>query len=132
LDEELFRRPVGVDGENVRIIADSDRLPVPVELVETRFARARSAARELGWKDARRKPDTKPQFESNCCRTSSENCAANGSTALLSTRVNCPELVQMKDHRKYVNMYSIDCRTGEESSGSSGSSGLEPGRKEKG
>jgi hypothetical protein len=45
------------------------------------------------------------------------------------TSVNCPELLQMKDHRKYVNMYLIDCRTGEESSGSSG---LERGRREKG
>jgi hypothetical protein len=27
---------------------------------------------------------------------------------------------ESRDHRKYVNMYSIDCRTGEESSGSSG------------
>jgi hypothetical protein len=41
------------------------------------------------------------------------------------TSVNCPGLFQMEDHRKYVNMYLIDCRTGEESSGSSG---LERGR----
>jgi hypothetical protein len=35
----------------------------------------------------------------------------------------------MKDHGKYANMYLIDCRTGEESSGSSG---LELRRREKG
>jgi hypothetical protein len=44
------------------------------------------------------------------------------------TSVNCPGLLQMKDHRKYVNMHLIDCRTGEESSGSSG---LERGRRDK-
>jgi hypothetical protein len=35
---------------------------------------------------------------------------------------------ESKDHRKYANMYLIDCRTGEESSGSSG---LERGRRDK-
>jgi hypothetical protein len=35
---------------------------------------------------------------------------------------------ESKDHRKYVNMYSIECRMGEESSGSSG---LERGRRDK-
>jgi hypothetical protein len=35
---------------------------------------------------------------------------------------------ESKDHRKDANMYSIDCRTGEESSGSSG---LERGRRDK-
>jgi hypothetical protein len=45
------------------------------------------------------------------------------------TSVNCPRLFQMKDHRKYGNMYSLDCRTGEESSGCSD---LERRRREKG
>jgi hypothetical protein len=36
---------------------------------------------------------------------------------------------ESKDHRKYVNMYLIDCRTGEESSDYNG---LERGRREKG
>jgi hypothetical protein len=35
---------------------------------------------------------------------------------------------ESKDHRKDANMYSIDCRTGEKSSGSSG---LERGRRDK-
>jgi hypothetical protein len=35
---------------------------------------------------------------------------------------------ESKDHRKYVNMYLIDCRTGEESSGCSC---LERGRRDK-
>jgi hypothetical protein len=35
---------------------------------------------------------------------------------------------ESKDHRKYANMYSMDFRTGEESSGSSG---LERGRRDK-
>jgi hypothetical protein len=35
---------------------------------------------------------------------------------------------ESKDHRKYANMYSMDCRTGEESNGSSV---LERGRRDK-
>jgi hypothetical protein len=35
---------------------------------------------------------------------------------------------ESKDHRKYANMCSMDCRTGEESSGGSG---LERGRRDK-
>jgi hypothetical protein len=35
---------------------------------------------------------------------------------------------ESKDHRKYANMYRMDCRTGEESSESSG---LERGRRDK-
>jgi hypothetical protein len=35
---------------------------------------------------------------------------------------------KVKGHRKYVNMYSIECRTGEESSGSSV---LDRGRRDK-
>jgi hypothetical protein len=44
------------------------------------------------------------------------------------TSVHCPGLFEMKDHRKYANVYLIDCRTGEEFSGSNG---LERGRRDK-